>query len=84
MMSCEQCHFLGSDNDGNYPGPAVYWAICEKEGNGHYTNLKSFPFKKKMPCFKLSFWFSEFSDNLTGTDKDDELFKKYREKYLEE
>lgn len=82
IENCETCMYLGSDSCGGEPEYSVSWPICDKHGNERFSNLKSFPFKKKMTCFVLNFWHSEFADMISGEEKnDDEAFRLYREKY---
>jgi hypothetical protein len=40
-------------------GEVGEWFCDEHEA---YAHLKSFPFKKVMPCFSLDFWYSPFAD----------------------
>lgn len=48
--SCAKCRYLGSEDDGNYPEFAISWPACDLVER--YQYLKSFPFKKRMPCFR--------------------------------
>lgn len=48
--SCHKCRFLGSEDDGNFPEFVISWPSCNKVER--YQYLKSFPFKKRMPCFR--------------------------------
>ena len=61
---CDLCTYLGVDDDGNYPESANTWPVCDLPGQEHYSNLKSFPFKKDMPCFQKDIWHTEFADQL--------------------
>jgi hypothetical protein len=78
---CQFCTYFSSSCECEY----CYGGNCkyhECQIKPHYAHLKSFPFKKQMPCFQLDFWHSEFADMLTGDDdQEDEIFKLYREKY---
>jgi hypothetical protein len=59
------------------------WDECTERPAMH--NLRSFPFKKTMPCFRLNFWFSEFAEMVDGTDEShDRASALYRAKYLTE
>ena len=64
--NCSTCAYLGSDDDGNYPEMMISWSICEKFHG--YEDLKSFPFKKDMPCWHPEFWHSKFADIIDGSD----------------
>lgn len=48
--SCHKCRFLGSEDDGNFPEFMLSWPSCDKVDR--YQYLKSFPFKKRMSCFR--------------------------------
>lgn len=65
IANCETCGCLGSDGDGwEYNGS---WPVCEKIEK--YSYLKSFPFKKEMPCWEANFWHTKFADHIKkGTD----------------
>jgi len=60
--NCQTCTYLGTDGDGNYPEMGVTWPTCLKYQN--YENLRSFPFKKEMKCWKPNFWHSKFATML--------------------
>ncbi len=47
--SCHKCSHLSSECDGNFVEFAVSWPACDMVDR--YQYLKSFPFKKRMPCF---------------------------------
>ncbi len=49
---CESCKHLRQETDDDY-GSNMYYGCDLKESNG---NLRSFPFKKDMPCHELAFW----------------------------
>ncbi len=67
--NCSTCVYLGTDSDGNYPEYAVSWDVCEKfEG---YKNLKSFPFKKEMPCWEPEFWHSKFTEEIKSGEHEE-------------
>lgn len=51
--NCLSCQHLSSDDDGS-DYPSYSWPVCDRFEN--YSNLKSFPFKKEMKCFVLSYW----------------------------
>ena len=55
--NCGTCAYLGTETDGNYVEFAIEWPICEKVER--YQYLKSFPFKKEMPCWEPEFWHSK-------------------------
>jgi hypothetical protein len=62
--NCETCTWLGSDGDGwEYNGT---WPVCNKIERMGY--LKSFPFKKEMPCWWPDFWYSKFADIIKTAD----------------
>lgn len=67
--NCESCCHLGSEGDGpEYNGS---WPVCDKIER--YGFLKSFPFKKEMPCWYPEFWASKFSEEIrTGSDEEHE------------
>ena len=48
--SCLNCRHLSSEDDGNFAEYVVSWPCCGIVERFQY--LKSFPFKKRMPCFK--------------------------------
>lgn len=83
---CISCAYLGSENDGAEPEYSKSWPICERFPR--YSALKSFPFKKKMPCFRLDFWQSEFAEKIvTGEHEEilklmDEWAKKYPDRAI--
>ncbi|MGE4296812.1 MAG: hypothetical protein AB7E47_02185 [Desulfovibrionaceae bacterium] len=64
--SCETCVNFGSNDDGNYPEFAVSWPCCDRFSG--YENLKSFPFKCPMPCFKPSYWATGFACLITNRE----------------
>jgi hypothetical protein len=68
VANCKSCAFLGSDGDGGEPEYAVDWPVCDKVAR--YQNLRSFPFKKEMPCWEPNFWESKFADEMTQDDLD--------------
>lgn len=75
--NCSTCARLGSDGDGpEYNGS---WPICNKVER--YGYLKSFPFKKEMPCWEPDFWHSKFTDSdrmRTGSEYElDRLSKQF-------
>lgn len=74
--NCETCKHLGSDGDGpEYNGS---WPVCNKVDR--YGYLRSFPFKKDMPCWEPDFWKSKFCQDMkTGTEAElGRLVKQYR------
>ena len=48
--SCTKCRLLCYEDDGGEPEYSISWPTCGKEDR--YQYLKSFPFKKRMPCFR--------------------------------
>jgi hypothetical protein len=65
--NCSTCAHLGTEDDGNYPEFAISWPACMHIER--YQYLKSFPFKKEMPCYHPGFWYSKFADLIkTGED----------------
>ena len=48
--SCHNCKYLGSESDGNYAEFEISWPCCDRVER--YQYLKSFPFKKRMSCFR--------------------------------
>lgn len=74
--NCLNCAYLKDDGDpGEYGSPGYSYLVCDKRPN--IENLKSFPFKKEQACFQLSFWQSEFTDNLDCC----EYIENYNEQY---
>jgi len=66
---CETCRHLSSDNDGAEPESSVSWPTCGKVER--YQYLKSFPFKKTMPCWQPDFWASKFANQIrTGSTRE--------------
>ncbi len=63
-LSCLNCANLACEYDLDAGGAGIY--VCEKYP-GH-ANLESFPFRRDMPCFELSFWFSVFAQGLPAND----------------
>jgi hypothetical protein len=67
--NCDTCAHLSSDNDGGEPEYSISWPVCDKFPTRH--NLKTFPFKKEMPCWSPNFWASQFSEEInTGSDEE--------------
>lgn len=67
--NCETCSYLGTEDDGNYAEFAISWPTCQKFER--YQYLKSFPFKKEMPCWEPGFWHSKFASGMKkGTHKE--------------
>lgn len=65
---CTECTYYFEEHEGEYGGWLADYG-CEKKGQEHYSNLKSFPFKNKQPCFIPEFWLSEYSEEF-GKDSD--------------
>lgn len=76
--NCQSCVHLGSDSDGGEPENSIAWAACNI--NDRYAALRSFPFKKEMPCWDPDFWSSKFSGMIrTGSDGElDRLCTRFR------
>jgi len=67
--NCSTCAHQGTDNDGGEPENSTSWPVCDQFEQ--YQYLKSFPFKKEMPCWEPEFWHSKFTDQLkTGSDQE--------------
>ncbi len=67
--NCQSCRHLSSDNDGGEPESSVSWSVCSKFER--YQYLKSFPFKKTMPCWQPDFWASKFANAIrTGSQRE--------------
>jgi len=64
--NCAKCLFYNEEWEGEYGG-YLSEVSCEKHPT--YANLKSFPFKKKMSCFRLDFWHSKFAELIDGTEE---------------
>lgn len=62
IANCSTCSYRGFDDDGNFPEYSVSWPVCDKFSS--YVNLKSFPFKKEMPCWDPCFWHSKFAEQI--------------------
>lgn len=56
--SCNKCRNMGTESDGNFAEFIQIWPSCEM--NDKYQWLKSFPFKKRMPCFGYHLAVDEF------------------------
>ena len=80
--TCESCVYFNQEWDGEcfeiYCGD-----YCLKPGQEHFSNLKSFPFAKLMPCFEADFWHTEFAEQFSGEGEllDSPAFKAYLAKY---
>jgi hypothetical protein len=75
-MGCRECEFYSCDGTEGYD---YWWPECMKTGQGHLKNLKSFPFKKTMPCFQLNFWLSDFAEMVSDDEKNNDIaFDLYR------
>jgi len=68
---CLNCAYLASDSAGGDAQWDQSWPICEKFPR--YSALKTFPFKKRMPCFRLGFWQSEFADQIVSGEHEEIL-----------
>lgn len=78
-MACRKCQYYGCEG---IEGRDYWWPECRRPENSRLSNLKSFPFKTKRPCFQLSFWHSEFADMVDGSEESlGKALKLYREKY---
>lgn len=67
--NCETCLHLSNDCDGGEPEYSISWDICDEFPN--YHNLKSFPFKTEMKCWRPDFWASSFPGFIkTGSHKE--------------
>lgn len=64
--NCRYCANCRTESDGEYGYSSYSYEYCEKYPG--YMNLKSFPFKKSMSCFKPDFWLSIYSSHLTGDE----------------
>lgn len=67
--NCLSCENLGSEDDGGEPGSAISWAICREHPSHH--NLKSFPFKTEMTCWRPEFWHSKFADEIENGEHEE-------------
>lgn len=77
--NCSTCTHISTDDAGDdffsYP-----FDVCEKIPR--MSNLKSFPFKKSMPCHELNFWHSEFASRINGDPaNDDKVFADFKLNY---
>ena len=70
-VGCVTCEHYFHESEGEYGGGPYNWG-CEKRPA--LGNLKSFPFKKIMPCHQVDFWLSEFAESF-GKDGDCEFDK---------
>ncbi len=79
--NCLHCALLGSDSAGSDDPLEPTWPICTKDENWRFNNLKSFPFKKDMPCWHPDFWHSKFAGMIrTGSNREvNRLFKAFGE-----
>lgn len=79
--ACVKCTSYEEEYDGDPPISYLCGYTCDE--HPHYSNLKSFPFKKKMPCFVLDFWHSEFTELIDGTEESyDKATDLWRDKYV--
>lgn len=77
-VDCQTCTWLADDGEDHYT-----YLVCRKRPA--LSNLRSFPFKKAMPCFQIDFWHSEFAALVDGTDGSYEhALACYRGKYAKE
>lgn len=56
---CLQCESYYEEWEGEYGGWLADYGCTDKKA---YGQLKSFPFKKKMPCFQIDFWHTRFTE----------------------
>lgn len=61
--SCLKCRRLGSECDGGEPEYSVSWPSCDIVER--YQYLKSFPFKKRMKCFRYHLVVNDFISFMT-------------------
>ena len=77
---CFGCGYLYHETDGDY-GEIDCGYTYERPGQAFYSNLITFPFtKKKMKCYRLDFFLSEFVDN--GIDSDGNLIDSEIKKWM--
>ena len=76
-MSCRDCQHYSEERSGYEYGDYIEAVACDI--NPTFANLKSFPFKKKQPCFRLNFWLSHYADNITDDEENNtKVFLAYR------
>lgn len=66
--TCMRCEHYHEEWDGEQ-GEIFCGVHCNL--TPRYGNLLAFPFKKKMPCFQVNFWFSRFTVLVDGGDPKD-------------
>lgn len=76
--NCSTCAYKGWESPGSDDPFEPSWPVCDREENAHYSNLKSFPFKKEMTCWYPNFWASKFPERIK-TAEDDEMDALYKE-----
>lgn len=64
---CTMCENYSQEWDGEQ-GEIYCGEHCSKFPK--FSGLKTFPFKKVMPCFSMDFWHSEFADLLGCFESD--------------
>lgn len=91
INSCQNCKHLHEDSESEMGYTLYSYLYCDKVER--YMNLKSFPFKKEMPCFEMSYqsaiWVDEELKALYEKDtkngkwdlQESESFKRFKEKY---
>lgn len=91
LNSCQNCRHLNEDIESEMG--CTYYSHKYCDLFDHYMNLKSFPFKKEMPCFQMSYmsaiWVDEEikalyeQDNKNGTYicSEQQAYKRFKEKY---
>lgn len=75
---CVACVHYTEESD--YEMGIAPYPLCD--GRPGMDNLKSFPFRKTMPCFRLNFWHSEFAEMVDDSDESMErALAAFRAKY---
>lgn len=63
-LGCHNCEHLGLEYDLDNGGAGVW--VCDQMK--HSAQTMGFPFERDMPCCRLDFWFSTFSQGLNPND----------------
>lgn len=79
--NCIKCEYWYQEFDGEN-GEIYCGDFCLKPGQEHFSNLKSFPFKKLMPCFSAGFWHTEFSNGVEKAHNESKDHKKRHERLM--
>jgi len=89
INSCQNCDYLHEDSESEMGYTYYSYMYCDKVER--YMHLKSFPFKKEMPCFKMSYLSALYVDEeikalgdidiANGVYMGGQSYERYKEKY---